>query len=206
MRNSTGELPPQNTAVVLIEFQKTWTEKGLFYRLIKKEYNSRKVLNNTLNLLSAARKHGYAIIQAPFIIDKNDKKRYKQIPFLPKALKRFTKGTWKAEFTDGIYQKSDIVIEGRIAFDACEGSNLEEILNKNKIKSLLFCGFTTDQCVELTMKTLISKGYDCILVSDCTATLNHSIQKKVEKRNRTMTSAEAIEFFKTHNTANSDRT
>ena len=45
-----------NTAILLIEFQKTWTEKGIFYKLIKKEYLSRNVLGNTKQLISAARK------------------------------------------------------------------------------------------------------------------------------------------------------
>ena len=32
----------ENTAILLIEFQKTWTEKGIFYKIIKKEYGEKK--------------------------------------------------------------------------------------------------------------------------------------------------------------------
>lgn len=185
----------ENTAIVVIEFQKTWTEKGFFNWLIKEEYESRNVLKNTANLIRKARTLGFHIIQAPLILDKEDKERYKKIPFPPKLFRGFTKGTWKEEFTEGIHEKTDAVVKGRCGFDATECSNLAEILEQTGIKNIFICGFTTDHCVELTMKKLISKGYNCILVSDCTATRNAAIQKKVENRNKTITSLDVIKLL-----------
>ena len=177
-----------NTAILLIEFQKTWTEKGIFHKIIKKEYTLRNVLNNTKDLILEARKNEVKVIQAPLILDKADKAKYKKTPFPARLLKRFTKGTWKADFTDGIYEKSDIVVQGRYGFDACEGSDLEELLKQNEIKTVFVCGFTTDHCVKETMNSLIDKGFDCILVSDCTATKNNKLQKKIEKEFAIITS------------------
>lgn len=182
----------ENTAILLIEFQKTWTEKGIFYRLIKKEYLSRNVLDNTKELISSARKKGIKIIQAPLILDKADKERYKKTPFPARLLKRFTKGTWKAEFTDGIYNTTDILIQGRYGFDACEGSDLEQRLKENEIKNVYVCGFTTDHCVKETMNSLMGKGFNCILVSDCTATKNNKLQKRIEAEFEAILSNEVI--------------
>ena len=111
-------------------------------------------------------------------------------------MKRFTKGTWKAEFTNGIYEQTDFVVEGRYGFDATEGSNLEEILKQNNIKTVFVCGFTTDHCVKETMNSLIEKGFDCIMVSDCTATKNNKVQKKTEKEFSVITSKNLIEKLK----------
>ncbi len=169
-----------NTAILLIEFQKTWTEKGIFYKLIKKEYLSRNVLGNTKQLISDARKKGVKIIQAPLILDKSDKEKYNKTPFPARLLKRFTVNTWKAEFTDGIYENTDIVVNGRCSFDACEGSDLEQHLLKNNISNVYVCGFTTDHCVKETMNSLISKGFNCIMVSDGTATKSNKLQNKIE--------------------------
>jgi len=185
----------ENTAILLIEFQKTWTEKGIFRKIIKKEYEKRNVLRNTKNLISKARKEGVAVIQAPLILDKADK-NYKKTPFPARLLKRFTKGTWKAEFTDGIYEKTDLVIKGRYGFDATEGSNLEEILRQNNIKTVFVAGFTTDHCVKETMNSLIEKGFECIIVSDCTATKNNKLQKKIENKFTIITSEQLIEKIK----------
>ncbi len=61
------------TAILVIEFQKTWTKKSFFHKLIKKEYEARNVYQNTKRLLEVARKNNFRIIQAPFVLDKNDK-------------------------------------------------------------------------------------------------------------------------------------
>ena len=184
-----------NTAILLIEFQKTWTEKGIFRKILKKEYEQRNVLSNTKKLISEARKEGITVIQAPLILDKTDK-NYKKTPFPARLLKRFTKGTWKAEFTDGIYEKSDIVVQGRCGFDACEGSDLEQLLKQNVIKTVFVCGFTTDHCVKETMNSLIGKGFNCIMVSDCTATKNNKLQKKIENEFTIITSEQLIDKIK----------
>ena len=189
------KIQKENTAVLLIEFQKTWTEKGIFRKIIKKEYEQRNVLNNTRSLISNARKGGVQVIQAPLILDKNDR-NYKKTPFPARLLKRFTKGTWKAEFTNGIYEQTDFVVKGRYGFDATEGSNLEEILKQNNIKSIFVCGFTTDHCVKETMNSLIEKRFECIMVSDCTATKNNKLQKKIENEFSVITSKNLIEKLK----------
>jgi len=181
------------TAILVVEFQKTWTQRSFFHKLIKKEYESRKVYQNTIKLLEAARKNGLTIIQSPFILDKNDKEKYKKIPLLPKLFGQFTANTWRAEYTDGIFDKSDFEVKGRTAFDNTIGSNLQDILKKNMIEKIYFIGFTTDHCVAQTMDTLISEGYKCILVSDCTAARSNKIQQKIEHRYVSVRSKQIIE-------------
>ena len=181
------------TAILVVEFQKSWTERSFFHRLIKKEYESKNVYRNTKQLLEVARKKGLKIIQSPFILDKNDKEKYKKIPFPPKLFGQFTANTWSAEYTDGIFDRTDIEVKGRIGFDNTKGSNLQVILKENEIGKIYFIGFTTDHCVAETMATLISDGYECILVSDCTATRNSKLQKKIEDKYKHITSKQLID-------------
>jgi len=179
---NSQQFSPENTAIVVIEFQKTWTERGFFNRMIKKELDRKNTVENTIRFLDAARNDGFPIIQAPLIIDKKNKPEYDKMPFIPKFFKAFTADTWKADYTEGVYQKSDAVVTGRCGFDACKGSNLEKILNGLDVENLLFCGFTTEHCVEMTMNTLSQKGFNCFLIADCTATKSKRLQSKVEKR------------------------
>lgn len=182
-----------DSAILLIEFQKTWTEKGIFKNIIKKELKRQNTLENAKTLINKARTNNIKIIQAPLILDKSNKEKYKKTPFPARLFNRFTKGTWKAEFTDGIYnEQSDILVTGRYGFDAYKGSNLETVLKQHQIKKVYICGFTTDHCVKETMNSLIHKGIDCIMVSNCTATRNIKTQKKIEHIFTTITSQELI--------------
>jgi len=182
----------KNSALLLIEFQKTWTEKGIFHKLIKKEYEKRNVLDNTIKTAEFFRELNIPVIQAPLILDKSDKNRYKQTPFLARLLKQFTINTSKAEFTEGIYKKDDISVTGRYSYDAFKGSNLEEILKENQIETVFVAGFTTDHCVKETMVSLQEKGYKSVMLSDCTATGNAKLQMKTESEFETILSSEII--------------
>jgi nicotinamidase-related amidase len=192
-RENTDMSDHSKSAILVVEFQKTWSERSFFHKLIKKEYESKKVYQNTKQLLEVARKNGMKVIQSPFILDKNDKEKYKLIPFPPKLFGQFTANTWRAEYTDGIFDPSDIEVKGRTAFDNTVGSNLKDILKENGIEKIYFAGFTTDHCVAETMETLINDGYDCELISNCTAARNKKLHEKIEAKYPYTTSHQLIE-------------
>jgi biuret amidohydrolase len=61
----------------------------------------------------------------------------------------------------------EIVIDkpGKGAFHA---TPLQEILQRAKITHLVFMGVTTEVCVQTTMREANDRGYDCLLLEDCT--------------------------------------
>ena len=68
-----------------------------------------------------------------------------------------------------------------------------QILDEQKIKQIYIVGFTTEHCVADTYDILTENGYECIIVSDCTATRNKRLQKKGEKNRKVVISNEIIE-------------
>lgn len=182
----------QESVILVVEFQKTWTQDSFFHSLIKKEFKSRNVLENSINLLRAARAHGVSVVQSPFIIDKNDVGSYKKIPLLPKILGQFAANTWRAEYAEGIFEYGDYEVKGRTAFDNTVDSDLVEILEKLNSKTVYVIGFTTDHCVSETMDSLTRLGFKAVLVSDGTATIFHSTQLKMENKYQTISSKELI--------------
>jgi nicotinamidase-related amidase len=49
-------------------------------------------------------------------------------------------------------------------------TTLGEFLEQQGIRSLLFSGVNTDQCVGGTLQDAFSKGYDCVLLEDAAGT------------------------------------
>lgn len=171
------------TALVLVEFQKQWTEKGLFNRLIKNQLDSRNVVRNTQHLVAKARENGIMIIHAPLVVDHHNKKGWLAHLTFGRI---FTKDTWKAEVTPGLFDESDLIVQREYynlkAFDAFFESGLEQVLKNHAVKNLFICGFATDQCPARTLRTALRKGFNAYLVSDCTATFNEFFQKMAERK------------------------
>ncbi len=64
-------------------------------------------------------------------------------------------------------------IEGEIVVDkpgkgAFYATGLHEMLRRRGITHLLFGGVTTEVCVQTTMREANDRGYDCLLLEDCT--------------------------------------
>lgn len=173
------EVNLNNTILVLNEFQKQWTEKGVYHGLIKSQLKKRDVLTNAQRFVTKWRESGLPIIHAPIIQDPANKKG-----FLANISNAgfFTKDTWKSEFTEGTYQKGDIVLEGRYTFNVFEGSNFEEVLNIMDIRTFFICGFTTSLCIKKTVEAARRKGYNFIIVNDCSATFSGCLQQLFDKQ------------------------
>ena len=54
----------------------------------------------------------------------------------------------------------------------------QEFLEKEGIRTLLFAGVNTDQCVGGSLQDAFSKGWDCILLSDGCGTTSPGFAKK----------------------------
>ena len=177
------QIDVKETAVVLVEFQQQWTQKGLFYWLIKNQLESRNVIENTRHLVTEVRKLGATIIHAPLIVDPHNKKGWMAYLTFGRI---FSKDNWKSEFVAGVFADGDPIATREYynlkAFDAFFESPLEQVLVERNIKNMFICGFATDQCPAKTLVTAVTKGFNPHIVSDCTATFNGFFQKSAEKK------------------------
>jgi len=184
------------SAIVLVEFQEQWTEKGLFHWMVKRQLKSRDAIKNTQKLIVESRKRGVSIIHAPLVVDPRNKKGWMAYATFGWI---FTKNNWKSEIAPGLFEEGDPIAKREYynlqAFDAFYKSDLEKILREQAVKNIFICGFATDQCPSKTLRTAERKGFNPFLVSDCTATFSGLLQKRAEQKHgeRTLSSQDVLE-------------
>lgn len=81
-----------------------------------------------------------------------------------------TKGSWAAAVVDELEQKPQDIWIDKYRMSGFWDTPLDSILKNLGRTTLFFAGVNADQCVMATLQDANFLGYDCLLVSDCSAT------------------------------------
>jgi nicotinamidase-related amidase len=168
------ELKPDETAIVLIEYQNDFTsDGGVLHGAVADVMASTGMLSNTAGMVKTARDAGATIIHAPIQFAPG----YYEITQHPYGIlagvvdtNAFVKGEWGAQIVDDVApQDGDIVIEGKRGLDTFASTNLDFILRSKGIRNVALGGFLTNCCVESTMRSAYEKGFNVFTLTDCVA-------------------------------------
>ncbi|MGA7802761.1 MAG: cysteine hydrolase family protein [Gammaproteobacteria bacterium] len=80
------------------------------------------------------------------------------------------KDSWAAAVVDELEQKSEDIKVDKYRISGFWDTPLDSILRNLDIKTVLFAGVNTDQCVLHSLTDANFLGYGCLLVQDCCAT------------------------------------
>lgn len=171
---------PAHTAVVMIDMQRDFLEPGGFGAMLGNDVAPlRAIVPACAWLLDLARRHGLAVIHTqeahdPLLADCPPSKRARGRLACgigdPGPMGRvLVAGEPGAGFVPELEpQPRDIVVRkpGKGAFHA---TGLDALLRARGITHLLIAGVTTEVCVQTTMREANDRGFECLLVTDCTA-------------------------------------
>ena len=73
------------------------------------------------------------------------------------------------EFNDFVKPKAEEIVLTKKVNSSFIGTGLKEILDSNKVTSIVIVGMTTNHCISTTVRMSGNLGYDTYLVSDSTA-------------------------------------
>jgi len=173
------ELPSNAPALIIIDMQKDFVEEGGFGSSLGNDVTPlQKIIPSLEKLLHTFRALGLPVIHTreahkPDLSDCPPAKRLRgdcKIKIgdagpMGRLLIDGEAGNNIVEALKPIDGEYDIAKPGKGAF---YNTPLTEILEQQGITHLIVAGVTTEVCVQTTMREANDRGYECLLVEDCT--------------------------------------
>lgn len=175
------ELSIEDTALVIIDMQRDFCEHGGFGEKLGNDISLTKGIIPTVKvMLEKAREAGMLVIHTreghrPDLSDcppaklNRGKKQGAGIGDMGPMGRILVRGEYGHDIVEDLYPVEGEIVIDKPGKDAFYSTDLELVLRTRGIKRLIVCGVTTHVCVSTTIRSANDRGFDCLLLSDCSA-------------------------------------
>ncbi len=173
------EFDPATSALVIIDMQRDFVDPGGFGEALGNDVSFlRRAIAPTKRVLDAARKNGMLVIHTreghrPDLADlpRNKKERGRLKAGIGDAGpmgRILVRGEHGHDIIDELAPAPGEPVVDKPGKGAFYATDLDALLRNRGISQLIVCGVTTEVCVHTTVREANDRGYDCLVLEDCT--------------------------------------
>ncbi|WP_217592108.1 cysteine hydrolase family protein [Cohnella sp. GbtcB17] len=163
------DIQPERTAVIVVDMQNVFCKPdGALY-----VPRAEGIVGNIKALSEAAREAGMPVVYLRHIVrgDGSDTGRMRDMyPNVNEILKRGTPGV---EIIDELAPLPQDIIVDKLFYSGFHDTDLDTILRKHDVNTIIICGTVTNVCCETTVRDGAHLEYKVIFLSDANAAMDY---------------------------------
>ena len=163
----------QNTAILLIGYQNDYfAEDGILRSVIEESAVANDALANSLDLVERLRDTTVLLASTPIVFTPDYSELVEPVGILKAIVdnQAFKAGTGGCETIPEIKAFGDRIKElpGKRGLNAFSNTDLDELLQKHEITTIVLAGAVTSICIDSTGRSAFDRNYKVVVLSDCT--------------------------------------